>query len=69
MAVEVIGKGAEDGTVLGSSSSEKIGFYGVSSPVAQQSVEQQTTKTTTQLRAEVSAIQDALDALGLVAKS
>jgi hypothetical protein len=34
MAVEYIGKGAPDGTSLGSSSSEKISFYGVT-PVVQ----------------------------------
>jgi hypothetical protein len=67
MAAEVVGNGNPDGTVLGRSSSEKIGFYGVASPVAQQSLEQQsTTKTTTQLRAELSALQNALAALGLI---
>jgi ribonuclease HI len=43
-----------------------IGFYG-STPVARASITQQaTTKTTTQLRAELTALQNALHDLGLI---
>lgn len=35
MAVKYLDDGNDDGTVLGQSSSEKIGFYGVATPVAQ----------------------------------
>ncbi len=41
------------------------GFYGVT-PVARQELAQQTTLTTTQLRAEVTALQNALVNLGLI---
>lgn len=67
MAAYEVGDGRPDGTVMGQSATEKIGFYGVTT-VAQQSLTQQTgTQTTTQLRAELTALQDALAALGLIA--
>lgn len=66
MAAEVVGNGNPEGTTFGRSSSEKIGFYG-QTPIAKASLAQQSgTKTTTQLRAELSALQNALHNLGLI---
>ena len=66
MAAYEVGDGRPDGTVMGQSATEKIAFYGATT-IAQQTVTQQTgTQTTTQLRAELTALQDALGALGLI---
>lgn len=44
-----------------------LGFYGLAVPIAKQTITQlATTKTTTQLRAEVTAIENALAALGII---
>lgn len=56
--------GRSDGTVVGRSSG-KVGFYGTT-PIAIKSLAQQTTKTTTQLRSELSALQNALASYGLI---
>lgn len=61
-----MGGGAEEfyGGQLGAGG--VVGFYGTT-PIAKQTVAQQaTTLTTTQLRAELSALQNALAALGLL---
>jgi hypothetical protein len=58
--------GRPDGSVIGRSGG-KLGFYGLATPIAKQSVVQEaSTKTTTQMRAELSALQDALAALGII---
>lgn len=65
MGVTYTGDGNPDGVVVGRSG-EKLGFYG-ETPVVRASLTQQTgTKTTTQLRAELTALQNALDNLGLI---
>ncbi len=54
------------GAQVGSSATEKVGFFGAT-PIAQASLTQlASTKTTTQLRAELTALQNALHNLGLV---
>jgi UDP-N-acetyl-D-mannosaminuronic acid transferase (WecB/TagA/CpsF family) len=45
MAVRQLSDSNPDGTVLGRSSTDKIGFYGAASPVARQSVSAYTTTT------------------------
>lgn len=66
---ERVDYGSSDGVQMGGASTDKIGFYGAT-PIAQATLEQQTsTKTTTQLRAELTALQDALVNLGLIAVS
>ena len=55
-----------DGAVMGASSSEKIGFYGAT-PIVQATLAHTTTITTTQLRAEITALQNALVNLGFIA--
>lgn len=63
---EYLGSGQPDGENLGRSGG-KIGFYGLATPIAKQTITQlATTKTTTQLRAEVTAIENALAALGII---
>lgn len=59
--------GSPDGCLIGDSSA-KIGFFGAT-PKAKATLAQQTTKTTTRLRAEISALQDELVLLGLIAVS
>lgn len=57
---------SDDGAQMGKSATEKIGFYGAT-PIVQASLAQQTgTLTTTQLRAELTALQNALANLGLI---
>lgn len=62
---ERVDYGSPDGCQIGGASTDKVGFYGAT-PYAQQSLVQTTTKTTTQLRAEVTALQNALVNLGLI---
>jgi hypothetical protein len=58
--------GSDDGCQMGIAATDKIGFYGAT-PIVKATLAQQTTKTTTQLRAEVTALQNALVNLGLIA--
>lgn len=63
---ERVGYAGGEGVMLGNSSSDKIGFYGTA-PIAKASLTQMSsTKTSTQLRAELSALQNALANLGLI---
>jgi len=63
---ENVDYGSPDGALFGRTSTDKIGFYGVT-PLVQASLTQQsTTKTSTQLRAELTALQNALHNLGLI---
>lgn len=63
---ERVGYGGGEGVMLGNSSSDLLGFYGTA-PIAKVSLAQlASTKTTTQLRSELSALQDALHNLGLI---
>jgi hypothetical protein len=45
MAVQQLSNGNDEGTVLGQSSTDKIGFYGNATPVARPSVSAYTTTT------------------------
>ena len=63
---EYVGYGGGEGVCVGNSSSDLVGFYGTA-PIAKQTLAQQTgTKTSTQLRAELTALQNALASLGLI---
>jgi hypothetical protein len=53
------------GSQTGKSTTEKHAFFGAT-PVVQQSVTQQTTATTTALRADLDSVMTALSNLGLV---
>jgi hypothetical protein len=66
MAVHYLGDNGSDGVVLGTASTEKIGFFGAT-PVVQQSVTApSTTSTTTTCEAAIVSINAALVALGLI---
>ena len=65
MAVKYLGDNAVDGTCLGRSATDKIGFYGTT-PIVKPTVTLGAGTTTTLLKADVLAIQTALANLGLV---
>lgn len=65
---EYVGYGGGEGVCVGNASTDLVGFYGTA-PIAKATLAQTTTKTTTQLRAEVTALQNALVNLGLIAVS
>jgi hypothetical protein len=60
--------GSDDGSNLGQSSTDKIGFYGTT-PIVQATVAATTTTTatTTALETDIDAIRTALQNLGLIA--
>ena len=62
---ERIDYGSDDGSQLGGAATDKVGFFGAT-PVIRQVVDQQTTKTTTRLRAELTSLEDKLVVLGLI---
>jgi hypothetical protein len=68
MAVEYLGSGNDDGVNLGRSATDKIGFYGLATPVARPSVTWPNTGTasTTLNETKVNRIMAALVTLGLI---
>jgi hypothetical protein len=68
MAVEYLGSNGPDGTVLGTSSTEKLGFYGLATPIVKPSVTWPNTATATTALNELKAnrLMAALVALGLI---
>ena len=68
MAVKQFGNGAPDGSQFGGSG-EKIGFYGLATPIVKATVAATTTTTatTTALETDIDAIRTALSNLGLLA--
>ncbi len=71
MPVEYLGAGSDDGTNMGRSSTDKIGFYGLSTPIAKRTntlASALTAGTTTpaNIAAAVAEMQATLVALGLV---
>ena len=65
-SVENVSYNSPDGATFGASGTEKISFYGAT-PIVKVSLTQlATTRTTTQLRAELTALQNALHNLGIV---
>lgn len=71
MAIHYVGDGNPDGTVLGNNSSDKLGFYGLTTPVAKQTVTSVTTTTATTALNEtrIGRLETALAAVGLIAMS
>lgn len=74
MAAKVINNGAAEGNNFGSSTGDKIGFYGLASPIVRRSGAAQATSlvatassadVTTELKAAVIEIMNTLAALGL----
>lgn len=68
MAVEYLGTGNDDGVLLGRSSTDKIGFYGLATPIVKPSVTwpNTTTATTAINELKVNRLKNALVALGLI---
>lgn len=68
MAVEYLGTGNDDGVVLGRSSTDKIGFFGLATPIVRPSVTWPNTgtATTTLNETKVNRLKAALEALGLI---
>lgn len=62
---ERVDYGSPDGAQLGGAATDKLGFYGTV-PIVKASVAQQTTKTSTALRADLTALQNAIANLGLL---
>lgn len=74
MAVEYLGTGNDDGVDLGRSSTDKIGFYGLATPISQRAGAAQATSlvgtasstdVTTELKGAVIEIMNTLTALGI----
>lgn len=68
MAVEYLGSGNDDGVLLGRSSTDKIGFYGLATPIVRPSVTWPNTATATTALNELKAnrLMAALVALNLI---
>ena len=68
MAVEYVGTGNDDGVILGRSSTDKIGFYGLATAIAKPSVTwpNTDTATTTLNETKCNRLMAALVALGLI---
>jgi hypothetical protein len=62
-----VSKGNDDGTLLGRSTTSKIGFYGLATPIVQPTLTLGEGTDTVTLTADMVAIKAALVALGLVA--
>jgi hypothetical protein len=71
-SVEYLDKGNDDGTNFGQSTTSKIGFYGLTTPIVQPTVVFAATSSTTvaaSVAADLYALCAALDNLGLIAKT
>jgi hypothetical protein len=68
MAVEYLGSGNDDGVNLGRSTTDKIGFYGLTTPIVQPSITAVATATATTALNEkkINRLYTALRALNLI---
>ena len=68
MAIEYLGNGGPDGTVMGKSATEKLGFFGEATPVTRPAITAITTATatTTLNETRIGRLEAALVSLGLV---
>ncbi len=69
MAVEHVTTGNDDGTVLGQSATDKLGFYGLTTPIVKATITLGAGTTTTLLKADVLAIATALHNLGILTEA
>lgn len=69
MGIEYIGNGNPDGTVMGSASTEKLGFFGIATPVVRPSITAVATATATTALNEtkIDRLYTALRNLGIIA--
>lgn len=68
MAVEYLGTGNDDGVVLGRATTDKIGFYGITTPIVQPTITAvgTATATTTLNETKIDRLYTALLALKLI---
>lgn len=66
--IKELSDGGPDGTRLGQSATDKIGFYGLATPIARPATITDATDATTAVAA-VNTVIDRLQALGLIASS
>lgn len=68
MAVEYLGTGNDDGVNFGRSTTDKIGFYGLTTPIVQPAITaiSTATATTTLNETRIARLETALINLGLV---
>lgn len=66
MAVRELTDGNDEGTRIGQSSTEKLGFYGLATPIVRPATVTDATDATTAITA-VNTVIDRLQALGLIA--
>jgi hypothetical protein len=66
MAIRQLSDGNDSGTLLGQSASDKIGFYGLATPIVQPSAIADATDAATAIT-KVNAVIAALESLGLIA--
>ncbi len=69
MGVRQLTVGVDDGTVFGQSASDKIGFYGLTTPIVKTTITLGAGTTTTLLKADVLAIATALHNLGILTEA
>ncbi len=69
MAARQLSDGNDTGTVLGQSASDKIGFYGLATPVVQPATIAGDATDATTAAAQVNSVIAALKAVGLIAAS
>ena len=69
MGVDHLTKSNDDGTNFGQSASDKIGFYGLTTPIVKVTITLGAGTTTTLLKADVLAIATALHNLGILTEA
>jgi len=69
MAIKQLSDGGAEGTLLGQSSSDKLGFFGLTTPIARPTITAVTTATATTALNEtrINRLYAALESLGLIA--
>lgn len=69
MAIKQLSDGGSEGTLLGQSSTDKIGFFGLTTPIARPTITAvgTTTATTALNETRISRLYAALENLGLIA--
>ncbi len=68
MSVQYLGSGNDDGTVMGHSTTDKLGFYGIATPVVQPAITAVGTATATTALNEtkIDRLYTALRSIGLI---
>lgn len=69
MAVDQLSKYPPDGTNFGQAAADKIGFYGLTTPIIKVTITLGAGTTTTLLKADVLAIATALHNLGILTEA